>query len=73
MPIYRLLQNTTFEPEHVTLMTDAFEDVCRELRLAVREDALRDIVAKTIIECAQRGIRDPLELRQCARDAVKLA
>jgi hypothetical protein len=73
MPIYRLLQNSALDPEHINLMTSAFEDICRELGLAAREDALRDIVAKTIIECAQRGISTPLELRQCARDALKSA
>ncbi len=70
MPVYRLLQNAAFDCEHVALMSSAFEDVCVELGLAAREDALRDMVAKAIIDCAQRGIRDPLMLRQCVRDSL---
>lgn len=70
MPIYRLLQNSAFGPEHVKILTTAFDDVCRDLGLAAREDALRDIVARAIIECAQRGVRDPVELRKCAHDAI---
>jgi hypothetical protein len=70
MPIYRLLQNVAFEPEHVAVMTAAFEEVCHELRLAERDDPLRDIVAKAIIDCAQEGERDPIRLRKCAHKVL---
>jgi hypothetical protein len=71
MPIYRLLQGSAFEPEQVKVMTAAFEDVCRELGLAEREDPLRDMVAKAIVECAQTGERDVIRLRECAHKALK--
>jgi hypothetical protein len=71
MPIYRLLQNSDFEPDHVAVMTAAFEDVCRDLRLAQREDPLRDIVARAIIECAQNGERDIIRLRECAHKVLQ--
>jgi|tagenome__1003787_1003787.scaffolds.fasta_scaffold19788760_3 hypothetical protein len=71
MPIYRLLQNADFEPEHIAVMTAAFEDVCRDLRLAEREDPIRDIVAKAIIECAQSGERDIIRLRECAHKVLQ--
>ena len=71
MAIYRLLQNTAFGPEHIAVMTEAFEDVCRELGLAEREDPLRDIVARAIIDCAQKGERDAIRLRECAHEAIK--
>jgi hypothetical protein len=70
VPIYRLLQNGAFTPEQVSLMTTAFEDVCRTLGLAERNDPLRDIVARAIIECAQRGDFDPVRLRECAQEAL---
>jgi hypothetical protein len=66
MPIYRLLQNTTFEPDQIAAMTAAFEEVCRELGLAQREDALRDLVAKAIIDCGHKGDFEPIRLRECA-------
>jgi hypothetical protein len=37
--------------------------------LAQGKDPFRDMIAKAIIECAQRGIRDPVEMRKCAHDA----
>ena len=69
VPIYRLLQNAAFEPERIELMAAAFEDVCRDLRLAP-EDALRDAVARAVIKCAQRGVGDLSALRKCAHDAI---
>jgi hypothetical protein len=71
MPIYRLLRDTAYRPEHIAIMTAAFEDVCRELQLAEREDPLRDLVAKTIIQCAEKDDFDPIHLRDCAREALK--
>jgi hypothetical protein len=47
--------------------------VCRELGLARREDALCDIIADAILACARRGIRDPVEMRRCARDVLQAA
>ncbi len=73
MPIYRLLQNRPFDPEHIDLMVAAFEKVSVELGLAQKEDAIRDLVAKAIIECAQKGIRDPVEMRKCAHDVLQTA
>ena len=71
MPIYRLLQSSDFEPDHIAVMTAAFEDVCRDLRLAEREDPIRDIVARAIIECAQSGERDIIRLRECAHKVLQ--
>ena len=70
MPIYRLLQNTTFEPRQIAAMTTAFEEICRELGLAKRDDPLRDLVAKAIIDCANKGEFGPIRLRECARQAL---
>jgi hypothetical protein len=71
MAIYRLLKDTAFGPEHIAVMTAAFEDVCRELNLAQRDDPLRDIVAKAIIDCAEAGEHDVSRLRECAHKALK--
>ena len=70
MPIYRLLKGSPYPPEHVALMTDAFEDVCRTLGLAQREDPFRDIVARAIIDCVDKGELNPVRLRQCAQEAI---
>jgi len=71
VPLYRLLQNSAFEPPAIKAMSAAFEDVCRALGLAERTDPLRDLVAKKIIELAQQGERDPARLRDQALAAFK--
>ena len=70
MPLYRLLQDHTFDADAVKAMSVAFEDACRILRLAQRTDSLRYFVARKIIECAQTGERDPIQLRDCALKAI---
>jgi hypothetical protein len=47
-------------------MVTAFEDALRELKLTNREDPIVERVANIIIECAERGMRDPADIRDCA-------
>jgi hypothetical protein len=70
MPLYQLLQDNAFDPEHIEAMASAFEAVCRELGLAPREDPLRDLVAQHIIEFAKRGERDPAKLTVAVLGAI---
>jgi hypothetical protein len=71
VPILRLLQGRIFEPEVVNAMVTAFEDALRELKLTNREDPIVERVAKIIIECAERGMRDPADIRDCALQAIR--
>ncbi len=73
MPIYRLFRSMPFDPEYIDLMVTTFETVSEELALAQKEDAIRDLVARAIIECAQKGIRDPIEMRRCAHEVLQAA
>jgi hypothetical protein len=66
MPIHRLLQQQAFEPEDIQVLSSAFEEALRELGLVDRTDPATQLVAKRIIELAQRGERDPMRLRQGA-------
>ncbi len=60
MPITPFLDvDDKFEPETKRVMGLAFEAVRIALRLADRDDALDAIVAKTIIELAKGGERNP--------------
>jgi hypothetical protein len=63
MPIYRLLQNSGFEPEHVSAMADAFEQTLPKLGLIDRADPLVDLVAQKVIEIGQQGERDAARIR----------
>ena len=73
MRIYHLFRDAPFDADHIELMSAAFEDVSQQLGLGRREDAIRDIVARAILERAQRGVCDPIEIRKCARDVLQIA
>jgi hypothetical protein len=66
MAIYRLLKNRAFGPDEIKVLTAAYQEALRTLRLANRSDPTTEIVAKKIIELAQRGERDPVRLRERA-------
>jgi hypothetical protein len=70
MPVYRIFQNTAFNPEDIEVMSAAFDDVCHDLGFEVKDGVLHDIIAKVIIECAQKGIRNHTDLRADAHDAL---
>ena len=65
MAIYRLLKNRAFGPDEIKVLTAAYQEALRTLRLANRSDPTTEIVAK-FIELAQRGERDPVRLRERA-------
>ena len=64
IPINRMLDSAAFDPAAVTALTNAYEEACAALRLIDRTDPLAEVVAKKIIEHAQRGERDPNRLRE---------
>jgi hypothetical protein len=63
MPITPFLASQPFDPEVVREMSVAFDDVCESLGLRRRSDPA-EIVAKKIIELAQRGVRDSAALSE---------
>ncbi len=73
MAVYRLFKNEPFEPEAVLRMTDAYDDVCRMLGVEGRDHPKAIVVAKTVIEFAQRGVRDPVSLRERVLQALQAA
>jgi hypothetical protein len=71
MVVYRLFQNEPFGPEAISAMTRTYAEVCRTLGLSDRDQGESDTVAKTVIEFAQRGARDPAQLRDCVLQALR--
>ena len=63
MAIDRLLKNHAFGPDEIRVLTIAYEEALRTLRLKDRADPATEMIAKKIIELAQRGERDPARLR----------
>jgi hypothetical protein len=66
MPFRNQLGNLTFEPAALEAMDRALEAACIVLRLSEREESLRQIVARKVIECAVGGERDPQVLCKMA-------
>jgi len=71
MPIRGALQTRAFGPEDIRIITVAFEDALRELKLVDRSDPLTEIVAKKMIEIADEGERDPIRLKDRTLQALR--
>jgi hypothetical protein len=66
MSIHSLLQGKPFGPDEVAVLVAAYEAALKKLGLVDRDDPLTKIVAKKIIEIAERGVRDPKQLSELA-------
>ena len=66
MAIYRLLQNSTMQPEEISRITEAYEQALHTLCVKDRDDPLTETIAKTIIKIAQTGVHDPAQLSALA-------
>ena len=66
MPIVRLLQDRAFDPETITIVTNAYERACNQLRLVDRTDLLTELLAKAIISVAETGEHDSDRILQAA-------
>ena len=73
MAIIPLLANSSFDPEAVEVLSDAFEDAWARLKQSgsaftrpAYELGAREVLAKYIIEMAQRGERDKRQLTEAA-------
>ena len=64
MPIYDILRRQgVFAPDEVTMLGNVFEDVLQTLGLVDRQDPLTVMVAKSLVEYAKTGMRDPARLK----------
>jgi len=61
MPIGRMLTEAAFDLAAVKALTTAYEDVLATLGLKMRTDPLTQMIARKIIEHAQRGERDHIQ------------
>jgi hypothetical protein len=65
--ISRIGAEGAFDPEAVRAMMEAFESALAELGLVNRpEDPNVETLARTILELAKKGERDPIRLRELA-------
>jgi len=68
--IYRLLEQSAFNPEQVTAMSSAYEKALADLKL-VRTDPKTERLAKAIIEIAQTNVRDPATISALAIEKLR--
>jgi hypothetical protein len=66
MAIYKLIQNTAFEPKDIERLVTAYEHTLRALRLKDRSDPITQLVAEKIIAIGRLGIEDPAEISKLA-------
>ena len=66
MAIYKLIQNTAFEPKDIERLVAAYEQTLRALRLKDRSDPITQLVAEKIIAIGRLGIEDPAEISKLA-------
>ncbi|HTP92804.1 MAG TPA: hypothetical protein VMJ52_13765 [Xanthobacteraceae bacterium] len=71
MAVYRLFRSQPFEPEVISIMSGALSDVCRTLGVNDRDHRRTNVVAKKVIEYAQRGVRDHAGLRDRVLQALR--
>jgi hypothetical protein len=70
MPITPFLRGQAFEPEVIGVMSIVFVSTCEALGVD-RLDPTAELVARKIIELAQRGIRNPTALHLGALQELK--
>ena len=78
MPIIPLLAQSAFEPETIETLVSVFEAAWQKVEQSGSKlaspgykRAAQEIIAKRIIEMAQRGARDPNELAEDAVDFLQ--
>lgn len=70
MPITRLLQEASFNPDEIRRLTAAFDAALELLQLKHRADPLCDLIAAKVIQVYRTGERDPSRI--CARALTEL-
>jgi len=70
VPIQRLLKEAVFDPDEVARLVAAYESALKLLRPKDRTDAVKELVAKKIIEVARAGNPDPANI--CAQALLDL-
>jgi hypothetical protein len=70
--IHPLFAAMTFEPETLQAMGRAFDLACEQLPDTGQSDLVKEVLAKRIIELANRGVTDPVELCKGALTALHL-
>jgi hypothetical protein len=72
MPINRVLQGSSFGPDEIRVLNEAYADSLRALSLVDRNDPLTELVAGKIVEIRRGGSRNAQQISQSAIKAPGL-
>jgi hypothetical protein len=64
------VRKQSLEPDDIHRLVTAYEQTLRTLGISDRSDPITLMVAKTVIEIGQTGIRDPAQISQLAIKAI---
>lgn len=70
MAIYRLIAVGTFGPDEIRAMVAAYEGALADLALSDRDDPITELIAKSIVNVAATGERDPENMKERALNAL---
>lgn len=70
MAIYRLLQNLTFGPQEVAMMSEAYERALIDLGITDKSDPRTEGIALAIVALLREGETDADRLAQLACQAI---
>jgi hypothetical protein len=65
-----LFASQTFEPETLQAMGTAFDLACEQLQDTGQSDIVKEVLARRIIELANSGVTDPVQLCKHAVSAL---
>jgi hypothetical protein len=68
--IYRLLKNSTLEPEEIARITKAYEQALHTLCVQELDDPPTELIAKNVIKIARTGVNDVAQLSALAIAAL---
>jgi hypothetical protein len=69
--IHPLFTSMTFAPEVLQAMGTAFDLACEQLRDTGQSDLVKEVLAKRIIDLANRGVTNPVDLCEHALKAFQ--
>jgi hypothetical protein len=71
MAIYRILQKSTFSPEEVARMEQAYELALAKLNVLDRNDPITEVIAGHVVAVARTGEESALRICDLALDALR--
>ena len=68
--IYKLIANGSFGPDEIEVMKAAYESALIDVGVADRNDPITELIAKSIVNVAASGERDPKQVTERALNAL---